>query len=237
MDYKKHYRLLCERGQVRILKNTYTEVHHVIPKCLGGGNAKENLTTLTAREHFIAHWLLSRMYPQDRKIQLAFKMMCDVNYGRRYTPSSRTVGEARKKVAELNSRHQTGKSRVEILGVEKAKEVLAKISKTKTGSKATEETKKKISLALTGLPRPKHKGRVYMNNGISRKFVPANLVEDYIKAGWVKGRLPESETTKNRRKETCKNRCWVNNGITHMLVKKDSVEEYLQQGYVLGYKK
>jgi len=237
MDYKKHYGLLCERGQVRVLENTYTEVHHIIPRCLGGSNDKENLTTLTAREHFIAHWLLSRVYPQDRKIQLAFKMMCDVQYGRRYTPSSRTVAEARKKVAELNSKHQTGKSRAEILGVEKAQEVLAKISKTKTGSKASEETRKKISLALTRLPRPKHKGRVHINNGTDRKFVPADLVDSYLSTGWSKGRLPESEITRNKRKETCKNRCWVSNETTQLLVKKDSVKQYLLQGYVLVNKK
>jgi hypothetical protein len=236
MNYAKHYELLCSRGQVRQLQDTYVEVHHIVPKCLGGANTSENLTTLTAREHFIAHWLLSRMYPKDRKIQLAFKMMCDVKYGRRYTPSSRVIAEARKNVAILNSEHQTGKSRAEILGEEKAKEVLAKISKTKTGSKASVETRKKISVALTGLPRPKLKNRVHINNKVKAKMVPKEDLESYLEQGWVLGRLPESKGTVDRRKESCADRCWVSNGKIRTLVKREVVTEYLNQGYVLGYK-
>jgi hypothetical protein len=39
----------------------YKEKHHVIPKSFGGSNKKENLVELTAREHFICHWLLTKM--------------------------------------------------------------------------------------------------------------------------------------------------------------------------------
>lgn len=39
----------------------YTEKHHVIPKSMGGGNNKENLVRLTARQHFVCHLLLTRM--------------------------------------------------------------------------------------------------------------------------------------------------------------------------------
>ena len=39
----------------------YYECHHIIPKCLGGNNLKDNLVLLTAREHFIAHKLLAKI--------------------------------------------------------------------------------------------------------------------------------------------------------------------------------
>lgn len=39
----------------------YTERHHIIPEAMGGPTAKENLVFLTAREHFICHWLLTKM--------------------------------------------------------------------------------------------------------------------------------------------------------------------------------
>ena len=36
----------------------YCEVHHIIPKSFGGDNSKSNLIKLTARQHYIAHWML-----------------------------------------------------------------------------------------------------------------------------------------------------------------------------------
>jgi hypothetical protein len=39
----------------------YTEVHHILPKSLGGNDNNENLVRLGAREHFICHLLLTKM--------------------------------------------------------------------------------------------------------------------------------------------------------------------------------
>lgn len=43
------------------LNYIYYESHHIIPKSLNGNNKKENLVLLTPREHFICHWLLTKM--------------------------------------------------------------------------------------------------------------------------------------------------------------------------------
>lgn len=59
----------------------YTETHHIIPKCLGGSNSKDNLAVLTAKEHFIAHYLLTKMYHDD-SIILAFIIMCNRTDGK-----------------------------------------------------------------------------------------------------------------------------------------------------------
>lgn len=44
----------------------YSEKHHIIPKSLGGNNKKENLVSLTAREHFVtnipAGWIPGRSF-------------------------------------------------------------------------------------------------------------------------------------------------------------------------------
>ncbi len=60
MDYKLHYNLLIERAKDRII-NSYVESHHIIPKCFGGTDAKNNRVNLTAREHYIAHLLLYKI--------------------------------------------------------------------------------------------------------------------------------------------------------------------------------
>ena len=53
----------------------YFERHHIIPKSLGGTNDVDNLVNLTAREHFICHWLLTKMLPKSidqKKLYHAF---------------------------------------------------------------------------------------------------------------------------------------------------------------------
>jgi hypothetical protein len=39
----------------------YSESHHIVPKSLGGNDILSNKTILTAREHFICHWLLTKI--------------------------------------------------------------------------------------------------------------------------------------------------------------------------------
>ena len=43
---------------------TYSEGHHILPKCLnmGGETDKENIAYLSAKEHFIVHMLLPKMF-------------------------------------------------------------------------------------------------------------------------------------------------------------------------------
>lgn len=63
------------RGLNRKLIPYYTEKHHILPKCLGGTNIKSNLCLLTAREHILAHMLLSCMYPNNFRLALAVSRM------------------------------------------------------------------------------------------------------------------------------------------------------------------
>ena len=58
--YTHWYYLIIERAQSRLISD-YTEKHHIIPKSLGGSNNSSNLVSLTAREHFICHMLLTKM--------------------------------------------------------------------------------------------------------------------------------------------------------------------------------
>lgn len=68
MDYKTIYYDIIEKAkdEVKCGKRIvgYFETHHIVPKSFGGGNNKENLVKLTAREHFICHWLLVKMCPK-----------------------------------------------------------------------------------------------------------------------------------------------------------------------------
>jgi hypothetical protein len=58
----------------------YYEKHHVIPKCLGGNNDKENLVWLKYKDHIKAHIILSDTYPDN--VKLAFAVNAFVGFDR-----------------------------------------------------------------------------------------------------------------------------------------------------------
>lgn len=81
MDNKKIYDKIVEYRILNLIdKDVYSEIHHIIPRSLGGSDDKINLVKLTAKEHFVCHLLLSEIYPKDTfewyKMNHAFLMMC-----------------------------------------------------------------------------------------------------------------------------------------------------------------
>jgi hypothetical protein len=74
MDYQKIYDNLVQSRKNRLIDG-YVEKHHIIPKCLGGTDDKDNLVILTYREHFIAHWLLVKIHKTHSGINYAFLCM------------------------------------------------------------------------------------------------------------------------------------------------------------------
>lgn len=99
MDYKKIYEDICKRGQNREI-NDYTEKHHIVPKCMGGDNRFDNITKLTAKEHFLCHRLLCEIHPQNKELVWAFWLLA---IGKRrykklepYNVSARQYERARK---------------------------------------------------------------------------------------------------------------------------------------------
>ena len=78
MNYQKVYNAIIENRRNNKPMG-YVEIHHVLPKSLGGTDDPLNLVALTAREHFLCHYLLAKMYPRESfpwyKMQFAFSMM------------------------------------------------------------------------------------------------------------------------------------------------------------------
>jgi hypothetical protein len=94
MDYNKIYNNLISRSKDRSKKDSiYYEKHHILPKSLGGSNRKDNLCLLTLKEHFFAHLLLTKVYPNSQEMQFALWNMCNVNpkegKEKRYIPCSK----------------------------------------------------------------------------------------------------------------------------------------------------
>jgi hypothetical protein len=66
--YTCWYNNITENAKSRIIDG-YTERHHILPRSLGGTNDKDNLVDLTAREHFICHWLLTKMHSGESRVK------------------------------------------------------------------------------------------------------------------------------------------------------------------------
>jgi hypothetical protein len=172
MNYEKIYNQIINRAKTRILE-CYTEKHHIIPRCMGGSDEKENLVNLTAREHFICHRLLVQIHPDNNKLKFALWAMCNMKSKRqsRHVPSSRVYESIKIEVIKLISEKKKGvklseehkrKTSETLKGRKRPQEVIDKIRKKRlesgwkhsdetrkkmTGRKLSDETRKKISEA------------------------------------------------------------------------------------------
>lgn len=100
MNYWKHYHFLIERARTRSAP-TPCEKHHVLPRCMGGSNAKSNIVALTPEEHFVAHQLLVKMHPKNVPLVTALQYLCSSNgrdsrNNKMYGWIRRQAGEAQK---------------------------------------------------------------------------------------------------------------------------------------------
>jgi len=211
MNYQKIYNQLIERSKleesesIRKKKNgNYYESHHIIPKCLGGDNSKDNLVLLTAREHFICHWILVRMYPENKKLASAFWNMCNVRVSKnqdRYIPTSRTYSEAR----EAHSRSMS----ILLKNIPAKEEWKLKRKSTKgrpgtwIGRKHSPESIEKMRQSALNRAKPSQETidkRVSKLVGKKRSEETKKKMSD--NSFW-KGKSP-SEETKNKIRETLK---------------------------------
>jgi hypothetical protein len=170
MDYQKHYDAIVERGKLRKKsKLIYLEKHHILPKCMGGTNLKENLTYLTPEEHYVAHQLLAKIHPENISLIRAAVYMTTDRWGRRVNNklfgwlkrdlskmmSERIVSQETK---DKISKSATGKTHPNGGWNEDSKilksENMVGAGNNRFGTKHTAETKNKMSLKKAGEAHP-----------------------------------------------------------------------------------
>jgi hypothetical protein len=151
--YTNWYQNIVLNAKDRVLVNTYTESHHIIPRSLGGDDSKENLVKLTAREHFLCHYLLTKMTAGTSQIKMCFafnafrrssKNQKRQLTGQQYEIIRKSVSTARSQFLKGNT-YNLGKKRGPL-----SKETKKKISEAKKGKPMSEEQKIKISKSTTG---------------------------------------------------------------------------------------
>lgn len=128
--------------------------HHILPKCLGGKDEEENYVLLTFREHIIAHMLLARIYPENNELHYALLRMIQSSHsdrkeniykiknGKNIPFNTRYLEELRNKSIEY--------LRDINLGSKASDETKEKLSTSHLGIKHSEEHKRGLSKMRTG---------------------------------------------------------------------------------------
>ena len=156
VKYQKWYDNIIYVAQNRKLEG-YKERHHIIPKSLGGSDDQINLVDLTAREHFICHWLLTKIHSgnnRNKMINALIMMRSSTNYQDRYI-NARAYEYIRKEFSEYISKMNSGRIQPTH---EKIKQKIAM-----TGRKRkpfSDEWKNNMSKAQTGSNNPMY-GRTH----------------------------------------------------------------------------
>jgi hypothetical protein len=148
--YNKWYQAITDRAKNRNL-GSYTEKHHIQPRSLGGTDESSNLVALTAREHFICHWLLVKITTgKDRhKMLNALRMMRAEKSGQeRYNTkiTARVYESIKQEYAELQSKQFIGKGNG-FYGKTHTEEARQKISEANKGRVQPLEEKEKQKAA------------------------------------------------------------------------------------------
>ena len=151
MNHQLVYNNLIEKATKRLSLSGYVEHHHIIPRSVGGSDHLSNLVTLTAREHFIAHLLLAKIYGGPL-IYAAYAMCYQYNryQERSHRINSYTYEHLKKKAAKLLS-YQASKR---FSGIPKTPEHKEKIRKALKGRSNSHLGKKK---------KPEHVEKIVTN--------------------------------------------------------------------------
>jgi hypothetical protein len=210
MNYKKIYDDLIYRAQNRVTNGqTYYERHHIIPKCMNGTNDLDNIVYLLPEEHYVAHQLLVKIYPEIPELAFAANMMCTNR------PNNKLYGWIRRRISvnmKNNNPNAGGHSRKEYIrknGPVKVDrsyitiEYKTKCSESKKGSKnpmynkkpwehpkATDQTKQMWANAEKYYHWWLQSGLEHGQNAMAKAFnekyrgTHQNMIK-YFKNGWV----------------------------------------------------
>jgi hypothetical protein len=243
--YTNLYNKLIERSVERNWKKaTGRERHHIIPQSLGGSNSKSNLTYLSAREHFICHWLLIKMTEDEARSKMLYALMgmrAMSDTHQRYSSSitSRVYEKYRIEHAENHSKRMKGKpawnkgkklegkeleqqrerTRNRVIDPIKQAEGQAKRLEKLKNYKHSEATKLKQSLASKGKP----KGPMCEKEKLKRSLKQ-------------KGIAKKEGHSDNVRNATLGN-ISINKDGAEKKVKRDTLDQWLSDGWQLGGKK
>lgn len=233
LHFNRYKKFILSRHNKNKYEEGYFETQHILPVAYKenipiGENIhnKNNLITITAREHYIAHLMLWKAF--GGKMAQAFFMMTSFSrYESKLT--SRQYSSLREAYSKIISKRFKGKKRSE----EENKNIREGIRKVC----CTEEFSSKMSAVLTERYSSKDKRDIQAE--ASRKaWDKDNRKQRFSEARKGEGnpcfgRVPTTEQRDNF-SEKMKDRVWINNSVKNMFIKKDTLDNFLSSGWKKG---
>lgn len=238
--YSKLYYKITSNAKQRIIES-YTELHHIIPQSLGGSNDKDNLVELTAREHFICHWLLIKMTEGDERGKMLYAlqgMKAENKFQNRYHTkiTARVYEKYRLEHAENHSKRMKGRKawnkgipqtaehkeknrQAALQRAPKSQETITKWKESRAGYTHSEETRQKQSLASKGKPKGPMSEEEKIKRSVKQKGIPKVKSHGANVANAVKGNIS------------------INKDGIEKKVKQDTLQSFLNEGWQLGGRK
>ncbi len=219
---KWYFSIIIKSKDRQIPNDIYTEIHHVIPKCLKGTNDSSNLARLTAKEHFVCHLLLTKMTTgrdQNKMIYAVWRMCCIGDKSQRH----KVVGSVYQRIREEVVRLQENK----VVSFE----TRLKIKKARALQVITDETRNNMSRAQKGKPSHRkgkklplqhainagkaRRGFKYWNNGSNTR-----QARECPGSGWILGSLVKwTEEMHSRMKTSQQGKKWYNDSQKEICAK------------------
>lgn len=177
MNHKRVYKELIERSKNRVLTG-YTEKHHIIPKSLGGSDEEVNLVKLTAREHFIAHLLLTEIYPESDALRYAVWAMANLQRNKYQLRNYKVSARLYERLKSHYLKMKENKIEYECSYCKK------KVKRQVCHKRSRMFCSRKCYIDAGGVTG----GEVHIYKGDQQKFVSKEDAKTYELQGWKRGR-------------------------------------------------
>jgi hypothetical protein len=244
MNYRHIYENIIKNRKLNKVEG-YTENHHIIPRSLGGTDTEDNLVKLSAREHFLCHYLLAKMFKKETfewyKMNNAFMFMkCEsISHNKNRYFNSRLYEALKLNFSSVMSLLQKGKGNSQygtmwISNIE-LKET-KKIQKTeqipdgwikgrRAWNRIAREEEKEIE-------KEEKKNYIWISN-LKLKETKRIQKTEPVPDGWIHGRNKWKRINSENAIEKRKNSMWISN-IELEETKKIQKTEPIPDGWVKG---
>lgn len=229
--YSKIYEKLCLRAFERCKTKKeakkhleYFESHHIYPQCFNKNYAKEkeNLVFLTAKEHYIAHLLLVRMFSGKKKSQMAYALL---QFGRKRTGVYSLNSNQFAMIRRIMSETKTGMKR-EKFSDEWIEKLRQRAKERYESGQSSLGDQKGEHNGMFGKKHSEETKRIFREQRKGKYAGPENPMF---------GRTHSKETVDFIKKNNT-GRIWINNGIANKYIFPDGAKEFLENDWKRGRK-
>ncbi len=230
MNYRKQYNQLIENSRQKNRQKgngVYYEAHHWLPKSMYPQyiKCKWNIVLLTAKEHFIAHRLLNKIFQDNVKLEKALLFMCQ--------PEKYGIKISLKKFQELKE-NMSNRMKINnpMFNEESKQSMIEKL----TGRNLSQDVKDKISESTIG-PKNHFFGKSHTLESkkiMSKKQKVNQLILQRTDPLYYEKKSKAAQISNEKQKAKRKESKFMNRNGINKMVHRTEQSICLQEGWIFG---